>query len=238
MQAGSLARWAFVLGVAVRLGLTLSAAAALVLPLGSCAGTGSHTGQADTGTVVVAVTADKRYPTQLAPIAVFWRQYDPASQKLMPAGGSFSVDRRHECFWTFGDKSPCIQPRHEAFTVPPGDYILTNVMSWRLSGVTQEQLETSFVEGEPLGGFHPKAIITSSRTPDDASTAKSRAPRFSVAKGEVVYIGTFLFDTFDQPHRVREVLFDAESAKSAVDPEAGDRLQIKIPKTAPAKPNS
>ena len=216
---------AFARALAVGLALGASGCATTEATLGSMGKPGEQ------ATVIVGIAASRHHPLQASGIAANWRQFDAAAELFLPSGGAFTLDRRTECWSRECD----LEPGYAAFTVTPGDYILTYVLSARSGGRSRAELTSYFVKTRK--NLPPGLVESrSSGVTVEDSTADSGSPRFTVRDGEVVYIGTFVFDTNEWPHRISAFRVDMTAAKAAVGVAVREKMVFRPPMRPRAKP--
>jgi hypothetical protein len=185
------------------------AAVAALLALGACSGTSTYSRSqpgaepaADKGNAIIVFGLNFRSPAGAAAygdMTLYWASYDPASGHVLQRA-SFGAKRT--CNDPRFDIVPDFCKRHETsyhtVEVKPGDYILSTAI------VTAYHTR--------ITNFHEMPTWTNWTA--TASVRSSRAPRVSVAAGEVVYIGDYYFFPLSFPVRLTGLEWNLRAAQA------------------------
>ena len=189
----------------------LGAAFITLLALAACSGTSTYSRNqagaepaADKGNAVIVFGLNFRSPTGVpvhGEMTVYWAAYDRANGNVLQRA-SFGAQRR--CNDPRFDNVPDFCQRHETsyhtVEVKPGDYILsTAIVSAYRTYITN---------------FHEMPSWTNWSS--SASVRSSRAPRISVAAGEIVYIGDYYFFPTAFPARLTGLEWNPTAAQAHV----------------------
>lgn len=188
----------------------------LVLLIAGCSGGSDASrvlqfdGSSDTAIVVMGTSVNRAQQEEIRSgrsFSTFWQEYDPASDRLVPGGNTFSTSI---VAGPFAAEPAYLTPTVSVLEVDPGAYALI--------GAGFPHLMSTFVrtkdgpkDAEGRGqSWHftvdPRVHI------DPAAEVSGGNYLFSVAAGEILYVGHFVFIKWGPSDSIRGITYSQDAA--------------------------
>lgn len=198
----------------------------LLLPLlAACAGSSdasrslSFDGHSDKAIVILGTSVNRAQEEEIRAgrsFSTFWQEYDPASQRLLPGGGTFVTT---VSAGAFSSTPAYLTPTVSVLEVDPGAYALVGA-GFPHSASTFVKSKPSSASTDEKGRVQTWTHTVDPRMHIDPAAAVSRPQNFlfTVAPGEILYIGHFQFVKWPLTDSLISVNYfqDAAAARAAL----------------------